>query len=113
MHQGVFLFSSGAIQFLSTMPFEAINLQSVWVMMNMILHQDKELRELLHTSGPHNVPSVRFLEVSPSEGIFLLTALSNMAVSRTAPEDRQLIEAISIQILEVIFKILEVALFIF
>lgn len=96
------IFSSGAIQFLSTMPFEAIKLQSVWVMINMILYQDKELPELLKKSGPDNIPSVRFLDVSPSEGIFLLTALSNMAISRTNPEDQKLIETIAVQILEVI-----------
>ena len=83
------------------MPFEAIQLQSMWVMMTMVLDQDKDLNFLINTSGPDNIPSVKLLDVSPSEGIFLLTALSNMAISRTDPKDRRLVEAIAGQILEV------------
>lgn len=83
------------------MPFEAIQVQSVWVMLNMILQQDVDLPTLIRTSGPDNIPSVKFLKISPSEGIFLLTALSNMAISRVNVEDEKLVETIAIQILEV------------
>ena len=83
------------------MPFEAIQLQSMWVMMNMILDQDKDLSLLQKISGPDSVPSIKVLDVSPNEGIFLLTALSNMAISRKNTEDNRLIEIIAVQILEV------------
>lgn len=84
------------------MPFDAIRLESMWVVIHMILDQeDKDLSLLLKTSGPDNLPPVRFIDISPSDGIFLLTALSNMAISRINDEDQRLIETIAVQILEV------------
>ena len=94
------------------MPFEAIELKSMWVMLGMILNLNEDLSLLMDISGPESISSVKALEISSSEGIFLLTALSNMAIARTNIEDRQLIETIANQILEVeIYPILFVYLF--
>ena len=81
------------------MPFEAVSLSSMWIMLHMILDQDADF-SVLTTRGPEDLPCVRSLEVSPGEGIFLLTALSNMAISRTL-EDCIFIETVAKLILEV------------
>lgn len=96
-------FSAGAIQFLSTMPFEAVQSKSMWVVLFMAVDHNKnaDLKTLSKLAGPDNVPSVRELDISPNEGIFLLTALSNMAISRDGDRDRDLIEAIAVLIVEV------------
>lgn len=93
--------SAGAIQFLSTMPFEAVSLSSMWIMLHMILGEETNFA-VLSTRGPDDLPCITSLEVSPSEGIFLLTALSNMAISRPS-EDSAFIETVAKLVLEVSF----------
>ena len=66
-------------------------------------NKNADLQTLSKIAGPDNVPSVRELDISPNEGIFLLTALSNMAISRAGDKDRDLIEAIAVLIVEVNF----------
>ena len=99
-------FSSGAIQFLSTMPFEAVSLDYMWMMLRMVLDNKADFTTLDHCEK--DLPCVRTLEVSPSEGIFLLTALSNMAISRDlsngdSVEEQKFVETVAKLILEVRF----------
>ncbi|XP_066931719.1 ectopic P granules protein 5 homolog [Clytia hemisphaerica] len=95
--------SAGAIQFLSTMPFEAIQSKSMWAVLFLAVDHKPDLATIIKYAGPENVPSVKELDISPNEGIFLLTALSNMAISRNGIEDRELIEAIANLIIEIAF----------
>ena len=81
------------------MPFDAISSASVWVMLDLLVNVG------VSSAGNVSVPessiqSIRSIDVSPSEGIFLLTALSNMAISRTSA-DQDFIEVVAKQILEV------------
>lgn len=81
------------------MPFEAVSLSSMWIMLHMILGEETNFA-VLSTRGPDDLPCITSLEVSPSEGIFLLTALSNMAISRPS-EDSAFIETVAKLVLEV------------
>ena len=85
------------------MPFEAVQSKSMWVVLFMAVDHNKEvdLQTLSKVAGPDNVPSVRELDISPNEGIFLLTALSNMAIARDGDQDKDLIETIAVLIVEV------------
>ena len=95
------LFSAGAIQFLSTMPFEAVQSKSMWAVLFLAVDHKPDLATIIKYAGPDNIPSVKELDISPNEGIFLLTALSNMAISRNGIEDKELIEGIANLIIEV------------
>ena len=91
--------SSGAMQFLSSMPFDAISSASVWVMLDLLVNVGVSSAD--KSSIPKSsIQSIGSIDVSPSEGIFLLTALSNMAISRTSA-DQDFIEVVAKQILEV------------
>ena len=83
------------------MPFEAVQSKSMWVVLCMAVDHKADLQTIIKLSGPDNVPSVKEMDISPNEGIFLLTALSNMAIARTDEQDKELIEAIAVLIVEV------------
>ena len=83
------------------MPFEAVQSNTMWVVLFLALDQNTELDALIKIAGPDNIPMVKNLDISPNEGIFLLTALSNMAIARNGVEDKELIEAIGVLIIEV------------
>lgn len=81
------------------MPFDAISSASVWVMLDLLVNVgvSSTCKDSVQESS---IQSIRSIDVSPSQGIFLLTALSNMAISRTSA-DQDFIEVVAKQILEV------------
>lgn len=86
--------SSGAIQFLSIMPFDALSSESIWVLLELMLNRNQT------PSNDNELPSIKSTDVSPSDGIFLLTALFNMAINRDS-SDQLFIETVTIKILDV------------
>jgi hypothetical protein len=83
----------------------------MWVVLFLALDHSTELTVLTKIAGPDNIPSVKNLDISPNEGIFLLTALSNMAIARNGIEDKELIEAIAVLIVEVYSSLIHVFLY--
>ena len=90
------------------MPFEAVSSSSMWKLVHLIIDQKIELTSIM-TSTLENFPCVKNLDVSPSEGIFLLTALSNMAIARDE-SDKVFIETVTKLILEVCYLFFRILL---
>ena len=88
------------MQFLSTMPFDAISSSAMWMLLNMLISQ-QTTSEIIKSNNILDLPNVTSLEISPNDCVFLLTAISNIALSRTK-EDQMLIEACMKVIIEVI-----------
>ena len=75
----------------------------MWTVLYLALDQHTKIDSLNNVAGPEHLPSVKTLDISPSEGIFLLTALSNMAVARNSDKEKQFIDSIAILIIEVCY----------
>ena len=85
-----FFCSVGALQFLASMPYDAVSTNAAWSLLNHLTHLREQANEGSSEIG----------DISPGEAVFLLTALSNMANSRPS-EDRSFIQHATEQILEV------------
>ena len=85
------------------MPYEAISTNAAWLLLNRLVQMPKDeegaqmQRSMVTTTlGDVNVPG---------EMVFLLTALSNMAISRSK-DDRDFIECVVKSLLEVCEEII-------
>ena len=91
-------FSVAALQFLASMPFDAISTDAAWTVLGSLLHTPED------SSGNHKQSSrlkcINGDVTSPEEMIYLITALSNMAISRSS-DDRQFITYVAACLLEV------------
>ena len=96
-----YLFRSvGALQFLASMPFDAISTNAAWSLLNQLISTSGD-----STDGQNKLTRLKSLigdVPSPEEMIFLFTALSNMAISRSK-DDREFINCVAIDLLEVFF----------
>ncbi|XP_047133521.1 ectopic P granules protein 5 homolog isoform X1 [Hydra vulgaris] len=93
--------SNGSMQFLSTMPFDAISSSAIWMLLHMLISQ-QTMTEIIKSSSILDLPSIVTLEISPTDCIFLQTAISNIALSRTK-NDKTLVEACVKLIVELSF----------
>ena len=90
--------SVGALQFLASMPFDAISTNAAWSLLNRLISTSGD-----STDGQNKLARLKSLigdVPSTEEMIFLFTALSNMAISRSK-DDREFINCVAIDLLEV------------
>ena len=92
------LSSVGALQFLASMPYDAISTNAAWSLLNQLISTPKD--PTADQSKPAKLKSIIGEVPSTEEMIFLFTALSNMAISRSK-DDREFINCVAVDLLEV------------
>ena len=95
----------GALQFLASMPYDAISTNAAWSLLNRLIStsSDSNSDQDRSTKLAHIIAAVPSME----EMIFLFTALSNMAISRSK-DDREFINCVTVDLLEVFHSLLTI-----
>lgn len=91
--------SVGALQFLASMPYDAISTNAAWSLLNRLISTSEE--PTADQSKPAKLKNIIGDVPSTEEMIFLFTALSNMAISRSK-DDREFINCVAVDLLEVL-----------
>eukprot|EP00794_Sanderia_malayensis_P020418 gene20418-22431_t len=95
--------SVGALQFLASMPYEAVSTNAAWSLLNRLSQsKDTEQQSYVQSQHPMNTVSLLSSIKAPGEAVFLLTSLANMALSRMK-DDKDFIQVATKNILEVAY----------